>query len=33
MNVNRPATIEIGEHNISHSEKLLGVKIDSKLKI
>ena len=33
MNVNRPATTEIGQHNISHSEKLLGVKIDSKLKI
>ena len=34
MNVNRPATIKIGEHTISNSycEKLLGVKIDSQLK-
>ena len=33
MNVNRPATIKIVEHNISNSycEKLLGVKIDSHL--
>ena len=34
MNVNRPATIKIDEHNISNSycEKLLGVIIDSQLK-
>ena len=34
MNVNRPATIKIGEQTISNSycEKLLGVKIDSQLK-
>ena len=34
MNVNRSATIKIGEHTISNGycEKLLGVKIDSQLK-
>ena len=33
MNVNRPATIKIGEHTISNSycEKVLGLKIDSQL--
>ena len=33
MNVNSPANINIGEHTISNSycDKLLGVKIDSKL--
>ena len=31
MNVNRPATIDIGEHTISNSycQKLLGIQIDS----
>ena len=33
MNVNRPATIKLGEHTISNSycEKLLGAQIDSQL--
>ena len=33
INVNRPATIKIGEHTISNSyyEKLFGAKIDSQL--